>query len=270
MFSAITTLTGLFSNTVFSRYLVLQLKCLVRHLAHWPGDRTVSKVFWEERKVRPKVELDLTVCLIRQCVHGRSWVVSPSRNVRKGSALAYPILEVNNLTSRNWNWSVFLILDTLSMERHALVLNQVRLLGLIQLPLRKRNVEPHYISFAIRIGVVVPPRLVHLGAIDITVSETKPIAADGRLQVGLAGGPAKTGVAGRAKVHDLDLKVPRAGRDAAGGTYHAVALGAASSEAVLRDLDLVRLVDAREEHGQLRGVVTECGREAGRRELLHY
>jgi hypothetical protein len=151
------------------------------------------------------------------------------------------------------------------VKRHSLVLNQVRLLRFIPLPIRQRNVEPQDISFPVPfISVLVPPSLSHLGAIDVTVPKPIGVEADGRLEVSLVGGPSKAGVAGGAEVHDLDLEVPRPCRNAAGRAHHAEALGAGRGEAVLRELDALGLEDAGEEHRLAGRVVGALGGEAGR------
>jgi len=69
-------------------------------------------------------------------------------------------------------------------------------------------------------------------------------------------------VAGGAEMHDPDLEVPRAGRDAAGGAHHAVALGAAGGEAVIGEFDLLILVEAGEEPGLVGCVVGALGSQA--------
>ena len=60
------------------------------------------------------------------------------------------------------------------------------------------------------------------------------------------------------EVHDLDLEVPGPRCDAMGGTHHAVALVASCGEAVVRELDPLGLVDAREEH-RLAGCILRGG-----------
>jgi hypothetical protein len=158
-----------------------------------------------------------------------------------------------------------LVLWNLHMARHSPVLNDIRLLGLIALPIRQRNVESKDISFSVAfIGVLLPPGLVHLGTVYVAVPKPIGVIPDGRLEVSPVGRPAKTSVAGRAEVHDLDLEVPGAGRDPPGGAHHAVALGAGGGEAVVGELDPLGLEYAGEEHRQVGRVVGALGGEAGR------
>ena len=128
------------------------------------------------------------------------------------------------------------------------------------------NVEAEDIALAIAlIGIIGPPCFVHLGTIHVAVSKSKHIVAYGSVDVSIVGSPSKAGVAGAAEVKDLDLKVPSAGSDAAGGAHHPVSLCAAGGEAVVGDLDLVGLEDAGEEHGPIGRVVVALGGESGRR-----
>ena len=73
--------------------------------------------------------------------------------------------------TRNGSWYLLLLLGHLHMRGHSLVLNQVRLLRLILLPIRQRNVKPEDISFPISfISILVPPSLVHLGTMPPSMS----------------------------------------------------------------------------------------------------
>jgi hypothetical protein len=105
---------------------------------------------------------------------------------------------------------------------------------------------------------------VHLGTIDVAEAKSIRVTPDRRLEVSPAGRPAKAGVAGGAEVHELDLEVPGAGRDPAGGAHHAVAPGADGGETVVGEVDPLGLEYAGEEHGQARRVVVGFGGEAGR------
>ena len=88
----------------------------------------------------------------------------------------------------------------------------------------------------------------HHATINVAVAKPIGVIPNRRLEVRPVGHPSKARVASGAEMHDLDLKVPRPGRHAAGGAHHAVALGAGSSEAVVGDLDPLGLEEAGEEH----------------------
>jgi hypothetical protein len=89
--------------------------------------------------------------------------------------------------TRNWIRRLLLSrLGSFSAERKPLVVNQERLLGLIQLSIRKMNVEPEDIALAIAlVSIIGPPCLVHLGTIQVAISESKHIVADGCVDVSI-------------------------------------------------------------------------------------
>jgi hypothetical protein len=70
-------------------------------------------------------------------------------------------LQEKQVLTRNRIWCLVLLLWKLSMARHSPVLNHIRLLRLLALPIRQRNVESEDISFSVAfIGVPLPPGLV--------------------------------------------------------------------------------------------------------------